>query len=135
VVAAMFAVIGENIIGIHQDEYGARMIFSHIPQTPDGGGWLYTCPENPEHPFQEVIVRGQHTNKWVSFDKVAVSTPEFIPGLKALVEQYQVQAYVLTEGIDPEIWRVMDRDASYSEQLDFTQRQVMAGHLRHLHIA
>lgn len=126
-----------GVVAISRTEDCGYIVFSRLPKELCGG-WLYTCPENPERPFQQVIVCGQATGNWVSFDKVPVTKPEFVPGLSELAQQDGIQFYVLKEGIDPKMWSdtcwsAIMRTAGGRGQ-DFIHEQVMVGNLRHLNI-
>jgi hypothetical protein len=131
--AAIFSLKVPEAVEINAGRVGGLIVYSSLPNDLHGG-WLFTCPENPELPFQQTILRGQDTQEWVSCEKVRVTKPVFIP-LKYFARQC-VQVYVWEKGMNGEMWSDMSRDTD-SSQLDLTDfyhQYVMVGHLRRISI-
>lgn len=131
--AAVFSLKVPEAVEINAGRVGGLVVYSSLPNDLHGG-WLYTCPENPELPFQQTILRGEDTQEWVSCEKVRVTKPVFIP-LKYFARQ-GVQVYVWEKGMDGDMWSDISRDTDSSELdlTDYYHQYVMAGHLRQVRI-
>ena len=132
--AKIFALKAGNVSGISISKNFPIIEFSSEPKNIKGG-WVYSCTENPDKPFEEIIVRGQHTGKWVGFDKVPITEPEYVPGLEHLMRHDNLQVYILKDGIDLKEWSNKKKNLTFSGGggLDsFYAEQVKAGNVRHL---
>jgi hypothetical protein len=132
--AQLFSLKVQEAVMIHEGEGGGTIVYSQLPKDLRGG-WLYTCVEDPQYPFRQIVARGHSVDKWVSSKKVAIMNPVFIPGLRFLARQ-GVKIYLLKEGMDPEIWSEImdDTDGAQLGSSDFYHQQVKMGNLRYLNI-
>jgi hypothetical protein len=103
-VAKLFAVKTPEAIYIAENDGFPVIVFCCEPKDTRGG-WVYTCLESPSEPFEELIVGGRHTDKWVSYRKTSISEPEHVSGLEQLVEQDNLQLFILKQGIDRDEWK------------------------------
>jgi hypothetical protein len=126
--AEIFALKVQEAVAISTHRVGGCIVFSSWP-TDLKGGWLYTCPENPQYPFREIVFHGRHTNKWVSPEKVQVTSPVFIPGVNYLARR-GVQVYLLNENMESDVWSNIVRSTAQLDLVDFYHQQVIVGNLR-----
>jgi hypothetical protein len=131
--AAIFSLKVPEAVEINAGRVGGLIVYSSLPDALRGG-WLFTCPENPEFPFQQTLMPGLDTQEWVIGEKVRVTKPVFVP-LKYFAEQ-GVQVYVWEKGLNGEIWSDMSRDTDSSDLdlTDYYHEYVVAGHLRRINI-
>lgn len=128
--AAIFSLKVKEAIEIEADSDGGSIVYSRLPRYLHGG-WLYICPENSQQSFRQILVRGQRTDKWVSPERVPVTQPVFIPGLKYLAQR-GLQIYVLGEDMSPDMWSDISRNSSsaHRDLEAFYREHVLIGDLR-----
>jgi hypothetical protein len=128
--AVLFSLKVKEVIEIEAASDGGSIVYSCLPECLRGG-WLYTCPEDPQRPFRQISVRGRRTDKWVSPRKVPVTRPVFIPGLEYLVRQ-GLKAYVLRPGLSPDTWSALHQSRRSAEQdlREFYDDHLAAGNLQ-----
>lgn len=130
--AAAFTLKSDDVLGISVCDGVLAMTFLSEPPR-FAGGWLYTCTERDGSQFEECIVRGQPTNKWVSYQKVHIHACEFIPGLHHLLRATSTDAYVLSDDVDWKEWIESYRYSAFANSLPaFYSRSVRKGTLRSL---
>ncbi|MDG1287426.1 MAG: hypothetical protein P8P30_07655 [Rickettsiales bacterium] len=130
--AKVFALKAENTRSTSVDNGVPCIVYAGKPKGIKPG-WLYTCPEDPNKPFEETIARGKGTGMYVSYDPVKITQPEHVPSLEHVMKHDNLQAFSLREGIDTEKWSQANRDASRSgKQAEFYKQQIKAGNLTHL---
>jgi len=127
--AKIFSLKVKEAIEIEAESDGGTIIFSDLPKYLPGG-WLYTCPENPERPFRQLTVRGEREDKWVTPEKIPVTNPIFFR--TDYLVRHGLRIYVLTGGLSPGRWTDMSRNAASAKRdlVEFYREQAIIGNLR-----